>query len=88
MKRRAITPILLVSSSCSSRAGTPESSDSTDDPLSASVGEPLLSDYSVHELPGEGESSRDAVINAALLARIEVLETENRKLIQCSKQRE
>ena len=77
VKRRALTP----SSSCSSRAGTPETgSESVETPLSASVGEPLCSDYRVFELPGEKESSGDVVINTALVARIEVLEAENQKL--------
>ncbi len=50
-------------------------------PLSASIGEPLLSDYIVHELPGHEESSAgDLVVNTALLARIEALEAENLKL--------
>ena len=72
-------------SSCSSsRPVTSELSDTTNDSdrvseaLSASIGEPLLSDYSVHELPGEEAS--DAVVDLALTTRIEVLEAENENL--------
>ena len=50
------------------------------------IGQQLQSDYHVHELPHD-ESTNDscsATINAALLARIEMLEAENSKLkIQC-----
>ena len=53
------------------------------DPLLALVGEPLLSDYNVQESPGHEErTSSDVVVNAALIARIEVLEAENFKLKQ------
>ena len=46
--------------------------------LSATISEPLLSDYSVHELPGERAS--DTVEDLALASRIEFLEAENRQL--------
>ncbi len=50
-------------------------------PLSASIGEPLLGDCIVHELPGHEESSAgDLVVNTDLMARIEALEAENLNL--------
>ena len=58
--------------------------------LTAAVGEHLQSEYSVHELPNEcgppsasciasyaSSSERDAVVDRALIARIEFLEAEN-----------
>ncbi len=73
------------SSSSGSRPVSPSPSDTTDDtdsrmsePLCASIGEPLLSDYSVHELPCQEPS--DVVIDVALTARIEALEAENKQL--------
>ena len=57
--------------------------------LTTPVGEQLQSDYSVHELPSEcaqpstshmASSERDAVVDRALLARIEFLEAENASL--------
>ena len=59
--------------------------------LTTPVGEQLQSDYSVHELPSEcaqpstshmASSERDAVVDRALLARIEFLEAENASLNQ------
>ena len=74
--------------------GTPISTEleaSTDHQLqTAMVGEQLNSDYYVHELPTCDESTNDscsATINAALLARIEILEAENTKLKLQSKER-
>ena len=57
---------------------TTEDSDRMSEALSATIGEPLLSDYSVHELPGERAS--DPVVDLALSTRIELLEAENRQL--------
>ena len=58
-------------------SSTPGSSATDDDrrSLSASIGEPLVSDFRVHELPGCDES-HDVVLDAALSARIDVLEAE------------
>lgn len=47
--------------------------------LSASIGEPLLSDYGVHELPGY-DDNRDIFLDTALAARIESLEAETEHL--------
>ena len=47
--------------------------------LTSSVGEPLLSDYSVHELPGY-EDTCDSLVNTACTTRIEFLENESRYL--------
>ena len=44
-----------------------------------SAGEQLLSDYSVHELPGCDEGN-DKVIDTALTTRIELLESEIQKI--------
>ena len=57
-----------------------DESDRVFEALSDSIGEPLLmiSDYSVHELPGEEAS--DAVVDLALTTRIEILEAENQNL--------
>ena len=71
------------SSTDSSESAQPHSSmeDISVDPLSVPVGEPLLSDYTVHELPGrEASSGTEALLDAALLARIEALEAENLNL--------
>ena len=68
----------LTSSEVSTTAAPSELSEDT--LLSVSIGEPLLSDYSIQELPGGSESSNDIVVNSALLARIEALEAENKKL--------
>lgn len=56
------------------------------DSLKASVGEQLFTDYETHELPGTSGTSESfsfsekEVINRALLARIEYLESENQKM--------
>ena len=50
------------------------------------IGQQLESDYYVHELPHDESSDHSCrvTINAALLARIEMLEAENVKLkLQC-----
>jgi len=60
------------SSSSTARPVTPALSETTDESdrvseaLSATIGEPLLSDYSVHELPDHGEASSDIVVDVAL----------------------
>lgn len=87
-----------------SRAVTSASSEITDDDydpiaatkLSTPIGEPLLSDYSVHELPSVSDEScpnslsmsldnmlpneTEVIVNTALVARIEALEAENKAL--------
>ena len=60
---------------------------SVDTSYTTSVGEQLLSDhdYSVHELPGStsneagssGDNQDSVLVNRALLARVEMLESEN-----------
>ena len=55
------------------------------------IGQQLESNYSVHELPTCDESTNDScsvTLNAALLARIEMLEAENAKLkLQCEERK-
>ena len=55
------------------------------------IGQQLESNYSVHELPTCDESTNDScsvTLNAALLARIEILEAENAKLkSQCDERK-
>lgn len=79
-------PVCLSSSHGSSSYAHGESSD-TDSSLFASIGEPLVSDYSVHELPGMSSvnDSDNVVLNAGLLARVEYLEAELKKseIIYC-----
>ena len=65
--------------------------------MTASVGEPLISEYQIHELysdppsvpstcsaqtsmEGQAGTSTEVLVNTALLAHIEVLESENRIL--------
>ena len=62
-----------------------DNSDTNQESLIASIREPLLTDYVVHELPNvEGmytlSFSEKEVLNRALLARVEFLEAENQKL--------
>ena len=62
----------------SSRSATPALSESTDsettfEPSVVMIGEPLFSDYSVHELPDSGS---DISVELPLTARVEVLEAE------------
>ena len=61
------------------------------EPMITSIGEPLQSDYQIHELPpsdgGQEAScphpdSDEVVVNTALLARIEALESQNRVLTE------
>ena len=48
-----------------------------DEPMSASIGEPLLSNYSVHELPSHGENKESDI---AFAARVEYLEAKTKYL--------
>ena len=73
-------------SSSRSRTVTPAPSDTTDESdrmsevLSVSVGEPLLSDYSIHDLPDE-ENTSDHSTNLVLMnSHIEALRAENHQL--------
>ena len=61
------------------------------EPMVTSIGEPLQSDYQMHELPpGDGSQeaccagpdSDEVVLNTALLARIEALESQNHVLTE------
>ena len=76
---------------CTPTCSSGEVSDSRSDvdSLRVSVGEQLFTNYEVHELPGTSGTSESQtsfsfsekeVINRALLARIEYLESENQKL--------
>ena len=69
-----VTPSLSCASSVS--APTPEST-TDDEPMSVAIGEPLLSDYCVHELPSEGDSKESGT---ALTARLEYLEAKTMHL--------
>jgi len=69
-------------SRASSLSVTTPGSTSTDDEqesLSASIGEPLLSDFGVHELPGY-DGGRNKLVDTALTARIEMLESQMQHL--------
>ena len=73
------TPRSSVSSTPAPEFDVSSTDDDRSSSLFATIGEPFLSDYQVHELPGSSEpdaSSNDVVIDAALSARIEVLEAE------------
>ena len=66
----------------SSLSVTTPGSTSTDDEqksLSASIGEPLSSDFGVHELPGY-DGGHDKLVDTALTARIEMLESQMQHL--------
>ena len=68
--KRSSTP----SSSRASSVTAPTIESTTDEePMSVSIGEPLLSDYSIHELP---EQNSDKESSTALAARVELLEAE------------
>ena len=85
LKRATCSPSLSFTTTKPKRSSTPSSSrassvtaptvESTTDeePMSVSIGEPLLRDYSVHELP---EQTNDRESNTALAARVELLEAE------------
>ena len=61
-----------------SSASAPTPGSTTDeDPMLAAIGEPLLSDYSVHELPSQED---DKPSGTALAARVEYLEAETKQL--------
>ena len=75
-KRLTLTPASLCASSV---AATPGSSTEESMSLSASISEPLLSSYGVHELPGYGDN-RDIFLDTALAARTESLEAETEHL--------
>ena len=65
-------------SRASSLSITTPGSTSTDDDqksLSVSIGEPLVSDFGVHELPGY-DGGRDKLVDTALTARIKMLESQ------------
>lgn len=61
----------------SSHSVTTSGASSTDERklMSVSIGKPLISDYGVHELP-DYDGGRDALVDIALTARIEMLESE------------
>lgn len=86
---RELSRSLTSSAGHSSRSITPAIPDPPQFPTSAltvTAGEQLRSDYSVHELPDTDEHvseltpSDTCLINSALLAHVEYLEAENRKL--------
>ena len=71
----SVTP----SSSRASSVSAPTPGSTTDEePMSVSIGEPLLSEYSVHELPLLGGTSEES--GTALAARAEYLEAETKHL--------
>lgn len=76
-KHKRLTP--TPSSCASSVAATPGSSTVESMSLSASIGKPLLSDYGIYELP-DYDDNRDILLDTALAARIESLETETEHL--------
>ena len=73
--KRATTPS---SHSSSVSAPTPGST-TDDDPMSVSIGEPLMSDYSVHESPLQKDEQQNDC-STALAVRVELLEAEARYL--------
>ena len=91
-ERRELSRSVTPSVSLSSRSVTPTIAPQTHQVQTATIGSPLLSDYSVHELstddqtepscttPQQLSSSDTQVINRALLARIELLEAQNAQL--------
>ena len=72
-KRSSTTPL------SSSSVHTPGESTTEDEPMCVSVGEPLLSDYHVHELP-LSSSSESKPSQTTLAARVEYLEAETKYL--------
>ena len=92
--RDAATTLQL--SPFSSRSPTPTASTSvtpapSPEPMVTTIGEPLQSDYQMHELPpGDGgqeaccagPDSDEVVLNTALLAQTEALESQNRVLTE------
>ena len=83
--RRSISTPSVAATPASSRASsssapTPEPVSTTEDePMCVAVGEPLLSDYGVHELPLQ-TSSKESDTTTALSARVEYLEAETKHL--------
>ena len=78
LSKRALI-VTSPSGSCASSTMAPTPGITTDnEPMSASAGEQLFSDYSVHELPSTGESAETNV--ALLTARVEFLEPETKYL--------
>ena len=78
LSKRALI-VTSPSGSCASSTMAPTPGSTTDnEPMSASAGEQLFSDYSVHELPSTGESAETNV--ALLTARVEFLESETKYL--------
>ena len=81
--KRAATP--ASSRASSSISPTPEPVSTTDDePMCVAVGEPLLSDYCVHELPLQ-TSSKESDTSTALSARVDYLEAETKNLTDTQK---
>lgn len=90
-EHRRVAAATLQLSPFSSRSPTPTASTSVTptpppEPMITSIGEPLQSDYQMHELPtGDGGQEAscphpdidEVVVNTALLARIEALESQN-----------
>ena len=97
-QKLSMTPTVSTSPSpAPSVVSTPISSDVTDDDLipereqmTTSEGELLISDFNIHEIPSQPDTSRQqinppidetsVIVNKALLARIEFLEA---KLVEC-----
>ena len=79
--RRSLSTTSLTVTPSSSRASSvsaPTPGSTTDEePMSVAVGEPLLSDYSVYELPSQGDDEESGI---ALAARVEYLEAETKHL--------
>ena len=95
-EHRRVAATTLQLSPFSSRSPTPTASTSVTptpppEPMITSIGEPLQSDYQMHELPtGDGGQEAscphpdidEVVVNTALLAQIEALESQNRVLTE------
>lgn len=90
-ERRELSRSVTPSVSLPSRSVTPTLAPQTHQIQTATIGSPLLSDYSVYELSTDDQtgpscstpqlsSSDTQVINRALLARIELLEAQNAQL--------
>ena len=79
--KRSLSTASLTVTPSSSRASsvsapTPEST-TDDEPMAVAVGEPLLSDFNVHELPFERDNKGS---DTAIAARVEYLEAETKHL--------
>ena len=65
-------PFQIIPSKRQALSPTPMSEDTGEDELlSVSVGEPFLSDYNIHELPGDHEDSDEILVSVAHMACIE-----------------